>query len=144
MNVRFGVPQGSILGPLLNNLYVSDLQDHFPSSIGSFQYADDTTIYSSCPAPELQRCVQELNSTLNTMSSGSNDSHLALNSKKTKTMLISTNQMSHVHNLEKNRPAITISDSTLEFVNVSKLLGVHFHQYLNWDEHLQVSCKSYK
>ena len=45
VNVRFGVPQGSILGPMLFNLYVSDLQDHLPSSIGSIQYADDTTIY---------------------------------------------------------------------------------------------------
>ena len=142
VNVRFGVPQGSILGPMLFNLYVSDLQDHLPSSIGSFQYADDTTIYSSCPAPELQRCAQELNSTLNTVSSWSNDSHLALNSKKTKTMLLSTSQMSHVHSLDKNRPAITISDSTLEYVNVSKLLGVHFHQHLNWDEHVKATCKS--
>ena len=46
------------------NLYVSDLQDHLPSSIGSYHYPDDTAIYSSCPAPELQRCAQELNSTL--------------------------------------------------------------------------------
>ena len=90
VDVRFGVPQGSILGPMLFNLYVSDLQDHLRSSIGSFQYADDTTIYSSCPAPELQICAQELNSTLNTVSSWSN-------SKRTKTMLLSTNQMSHVH-----------------------------------------------
>ena len=51
-------------------------------------------------------------------------------SKKTKTMLLSTSQMSHVHSLDKNRPAITISDSTLEYVNVSKLLGGHFHQHL--------------
>ena len=58
VNVRLGVPQGSILGPRLFILYVSELQDHLPSSIGSFQYADDTTIYSSCPAPELQRCAQ--------------------------------------------------------------------------------------
>ena len=90
VNVRFGVPQGSILGPILFNLYVSDLQDHLPSSIGSFQYADDTTIYSNCPAPEPQRCAQELNSTLNNVSSWSNDSHLALNSKKAKTTLLST------------------------------------------------------
>ena len=139
VNTRFDVPQGSILGSMLFNLYVSDLQDHLPSSIGSLQYADDTTIYSSCPAAELQRCVQELNSTLNTVSSWSNDSHLALNSKKTKTMLLSTSQMSHVHSLDKNRPAITISDSTLEYVNVSKLLGVHFHQHFNWDEHVQAT-----
>ena len=97
VNVGFGVPQGSILGPMLVNLFVSDLQDHLPSSISSFQYADDTTIYSSCPTPELQRCAQELNSTQNTVSSLSNDSHLALNSKKTKTKLLFTSQMSHVH-----------------------------------------------
>ena len=133
VSVRFGVPQGSILGPMLFNLHVSDLQDHLPSSIGSFQYADDTTLYSSCPAPELQTCAQELKPTLNSVSSWSNDSHLALNSKKTKTMLLPTSQMSHVHSLDKNRPAITISDSTLklEYVNVSKLLGVHFHKHLN-------------
>ena len=65
VDVRFGVPQGSILGLMLFNLYISDLQDHLRPSIGSFQYADDTTIYSSCPAPELQICAQELNSTIN-------------------------------------------------------------------------------
>ena len=110
-------------------------------SIGSFEYANDTTIYSSCPAPKLQRCAQELNSALNTASSWSNDSHLALNSKETNTMLLSTSQMSHVHSLDKNRPAITISDSTLENVNVSKLVGVHFHWHLKWDEHVQATFK---
>ena len=43
--------------------------------------------------------------------------------------------------LDKNQPAITISDSTLEYVNVSKLLGVHFHRRLIWDEHVQATCK---
>ena len=52
-------------------------------------------------------------------------------------MLLSTSQMSHVHSLHKNQPAITISDSTLEYVNVSKLLGGHLHQHLDWDEHVQ-------
>ena len=27
-------------------------------------------------------------------------------------------------------------------VNVSKLLGVHFHQHLHWDEHVKAACKS--
>ena len=114
-DVRFGVPQGSILGPMLFKVYVSDLQDHLPFSIGSFQYADDTRIYSSCPAPELQRCAQELNSSRNIVSSWSNNPHLALNLKKTKTMLLSTRQMSRVciHSLDRNRPTITISDSTV-------------------------------
>ena len=58
------------------------------------------------------------------------------------TMMLSTSQMSRVHSFDKNRPAITISDSLLEYVNVSKLLGDHFHQHLNWDEHVQATCKS--
>ncbi|RMX60903.1 hypothetical protein pdam_00003510, partial [Pocillopora damicornis] len=96
------------------------------------------------PLSKLQRCAQELNSSRNTVSSWSNNPHLALNLKKTKTMLLSTRQMSRVciHSLDRNRPTITISDSTLEYVNVSKLLGVHIHQHLIWDEHVPATCKS--
>ena len=42
---EFGIPQGSILGPMLFNLYVADLQDSFPPTVQCYQYADDTTIY---------------------------------------------------------------------------------------------------
>ena len=41
--IHFGVPQGSILGPVLFNLYVTDLSDQISSH--SIQYADDTTLY---------------------------------------------------------------------------------------------------
>ena len=44
VNVSFGVPQGSILGPVLSNIYVNDLSDNL-DSIKSYQYADGTTIY---------------------------------------------------------------------------------------------------
>ena len=98
-----------------------------------------------CNVPQLssswarQRCAQEPNFTLNTVTAwSSNDSHLALNSKETKTMLLSTIPLSYVHSLHKNRPVITISGHTLEYVNVSKLLANHFHQHINWDEQLNL------
>ena len=56
VNVRFGVPQGSILGPMLFKLCVSDLQDHLPFSIGSFQYADDTKIIIPMERGTFQDC----------------------------------------------------------------------------------------
>ena len=43
---QFGVPQRSVLGPLLFNLYVNDLQDIDPADpVTTCQYADDTTQY---------------------------------------------------------------------------------------------------
>ena len=50
VGVNFGVPQGSILGPILFNLFVNDLPDVSPQEIACHQYADDTTLYSSLQA----------------------------------------------------------------------------------------------
>ena len=50
-NVTFGVPQGSILGPILFNLYVYDLSEN---STGQYlQFADDTTLYRHCKVKDI-------------------------------------------------------------------------------------------
>ena len=48
IQTEFGIPQGSILGPMLFNLHVNDLNDNTDETTKSFQYADDTNIYTSC------------------------------------------------------------------------------------------------
>ena len=82
-NMYFGVPQGSILGPVLFNLYVADLSEILSST--SAQYADDTTIYDSWKNGAIKSCAQNLENL--------NNLNLLLNEDKTKPILFSTSQL---------------------------------------------------
>ena len=43
-DVLFGVPQGSVLGPVIFNLYAIDMQECLKDAVACFQHADDTTV----------------------------------------------------------------------------------------------------
>ena len=85
--IAFGLSQGSILGPMIFNLYVSDLKDVIPASIKCSQYADDTTLYHHTPVQDLVGGVSLMNNALSELHSWSKESNLALNPDKTKSMV---------------------------------------------------------
>ena len=63
---NFGVPQGSILGPALLNLYIIDLVENV--TCHSLQYADDSTLYKHSKPKNLKKCIEGLESDLETLS----------------------------------------------------------------------------
>ena len=85
-----GVPQGSILGPLLFLLYVNDLDYHLQSTHVKL-YADDTVIYST--NEEEATAYNNVKSDLNMLLDWCNQNQLTVNTKKNKIMLFGTKGM---------------------------------------------------
>ena len=85
--VKHGVPQGSILGPLLFILYLNDLPrvvKHCKISL----YADDTCVYIASKGP--QQLEEMLNEDLSSMCKWFSHNELLLNAKKCKLILFGT------------------------------------------------------
>lgn len=133
--VTNGVPQGSILGPILFNIYVHDLNDNITGSC--MQYADDTNIYDSFKPDHLDENVARMNQDLNRVAEWSGSSNLIFNAKKTKTILFGTNQMLRRRNLNNpNLYQISHRGHTIDRTFDFKILGITFAHDLSWNQHI--------
>ena len=138
---NFGVPQGSILGPVLFNLYIVDIVDNI--SCNSLQYADDTTLYQHCKLKNLQNCIEKLESNLQTVSDWALQNSLVFNDDKTKYMLFSSIQLSKRHNLNHPDKCKLIHNiEPVEQLNSTKILDAHFDENLTWITHIKNLIKS--
>ena len=130
-----GVPQGSILGPLLFLLYINDLPDCLEKSTPCL-YADDSQIFSSA-----KDCVElnaNLNHDLNNVSQWLVNNKLQHHSTKTKLMYVGSN---HNHAKIDNEFPVMINDQLIPRVHSISCLGVKLDETLNWDEHIEMVCK---
>ena len=130
-----GVPQGTILGPLLFLLYINDLPNCLMHSQPRM-YADDTSItYASNDVEEIERCV---NIDLDRIRIWLAANKLTLNTTKTEFLLIGSRQ--RLSTLERN-PIIEINKFPIKHVSTSKSLGVHIDGNLSWECHINEISK---
>ena len=128
VEVAFGVPQGSILGPVIFNLYVNDLSDSLEASVTSHQYADDTTIYAHSKPANIKQCEDQLQHALDQLSTRSSECSLRLNTDKTKVMLFSTQQLARVRKLHEYPINLHANGAKLERIKTTRLLGTEIDQ----------------
>ena len=89
LTAKYGVPQGSILGPILFNLCVAGMSSITPNS-NCIQYADDLTLYRSCKINKKDTCIKELEKDLTSIAKWPIETNLVFNTGKTKFMLIAS------------------------------------------------------
>ena len=130
-----GVPQGSILGPLLFVLFINDLPLHV-SSANTDLYADDTILTCSVNWMDMDRLQSSLNSAVSETVHWATANKLPLNEKKTKVLTIYGKRLSN-----RIPNDIVISGSQLENIQCAKLLGLENDKELTFHSHVDKLCK---
>jgi len=130
--VTQGVPQGSILSPLLFSLYVADMHKCTVYST-LHQYADDSQLVCSFASDELKRCQEKLNTDLNNIHTFADEHNLKLNSTKSQILVFNPSKI----NREPINFQAHINNIPIPVVKEAKNLGIIFDNALTFSAHLQ-------
>ena len=124
--ILFGVSQGSILGPILFNIFLSDLF-LVVQNVDFASYADDNAIYNS--SENIDDAILSLQESSKQLFKWFSDNQMKSNSDKCH-LIVSTNDTTEIQ----------IEDSVIKSSNTEKLLGINIDCKLNFDSHVKHLC----
>jgi len=133
LDMTIGVPQGSILGPLLFNIFINDLLLHFrETNVGICNYADDNTVYAS--GKSVSEVKQKLESSLAFMSDWFKENNFQLNADECQFIVFG--------NKRDEFETLCLNGEILDACEDVKLLGVTFDSGLTFQKHVSNVCRT--
>ena len=124
--MKCGVPQGSVLGPLLFIIYANDLPTVLTTA-KSILFADDTTLYYS--SKNIACLFKTMSDELELLTDWFKANKLSLNTSKTSYILFTNNSVNTKYELKLSGETINRSDSAI-------FLGITIDEKLKWDKHI--------
>ena len=124
--VKAGVPQGSVLGPLLFLIYINDITEVVESEVRLF--ADDTILYVFVDNPVTS--ANSLNQDLVRIKQWADQWIIKFSPPKTESMTISKKRNKLLH------PPLFFGDTQIKEVSSHKHLGINLSNDLSWNSHL--------
>ena len=128
--IILGVPQGSILGPLLFNIYINDIF-FFIIESDIANYADDNTLYTS--SRYCEETILKLEKDANILIKWFKDNGMKLNEEKCKLLILSKKS--------NNNTEIILGNETIKNSKSEKLLGITIDEKLTFNKHIGNLCK---
>jgi len=136
--VTCGVPQGSILGPLLLSLYINDISSSLLFT--KFHcYADDLQIYAHCKVTDINKTVENINADITRIVAWAKRHGLTLNPDKTKSIVMGHSRLLSTINMDTVQ-SIVMNDTVVPYCSSVKSFGLTINSTLDWTSQVVYTC----
>ena len=129
--ITCGIPQGSILGPLLFIIYINDLPNCLKHTTPRM-FADDTSL--TAVGKTFNEAEEIANKNLKNVKAWLSSNKLSLNIAKTEYLLIGSRPKIKRIDVQ---PTVKIDTCPITRVKCAKMLGVEIDEHLNWEKHIE-------